>query len=112
MESASEKNVRLVMVFKSGRAASLVMADSQARDLMQRILDGEDILSAVTITLHSESARTDYPAYTSMIRGSEVSHAAIFTLDDVSPLETNEFAAAIAPYGFYDTMPVPQLPKR
>lgn len=95
------QHARLIVVFNSGRAASIAGDFEELKRLAAVIADGNVVSAPV-------SARGDdgtFPLYDVMIRGSEVTHLLLSKFPEGTEAKISDFF----PIGFYDNVPVPSV---
>lgn len=97
-------NAGLVVVFTSGRCASMICASSQAQDLLAMIVEKRDVHGPVTLKV-SEGAESG-PVYHFFIRGSDVSHALVEPIPSDATLSPDD----LIPSGFHDGSNTMQAP--
>jgi hypothetical protein len=88
-------NGRLILVFSSGRSASLLVDHKRGRQLLEQIAKGESIVGD---TLVQTQTGESMPVYAHYIKGAAVTHAVLVKIDPGAAISADDFA----PGGFHD----------
>ncbi len=102
MSEKPSENVRLVVTFGSGRSASVAMARDEAPAVLERIANGDPIV--IQSHLRFDDGTMPLP-FTTFVRGSAVTHAAVLPVMEADTDE--ERVKSTVPLGFHDPQTYP-----